>query len=261
MNCCWGRSGPYLEDNQGTIRQSFFIRYLDPGHHIRLRVQLHHPDQGYALIRDLSDRLMPYLNSGLVTDLQLKTYFRELDRYGYAGMEAVEACFAEDSHYILQLLERGFTDDERYYAAQQLLKYLLDGLACPPDQQLTVVNRFIDAFAKELNLPDKGTKQLNDYHKQFRQATKTFHWPEQLDVSLQELVAVYLELLSDVAAEDQVRLLGDLFHMHINRLFPTDQRVHELVAYYYTMRGIQEAKGRRRIKDGSNVLHEFPISS
>ena len=62
--------------------QYFFVRYLDPDFHIRLRIRLpHHGDFAKALdLINLHSAL--FLRQGLIWKVEIATYERETERYG-----------------------------------------------------------------------------------------------------------------------------------------------------------------------------------
>ena len=49
------------------------------------------------------------------------------------------------------------------------------------------------------------------------------------------------------------RLLTDLFHMHVNRLFSSDQRMHELVIYHFLARMMKIKIGRLKNMEIDNA--------
>jgi lantibiotic biosynthesis protein len=49
----------------------------------------------------------------------------------------------------------------------------------------------------------------------------------------------FIKTLQQCATENALKLLTDLMHMHVNRLFSKDQRTHEMVMYYFLLKDIQ----------------------
>jgi len=90
----------------------FFLRYGDPGWH--LRVRFHGPPAALTgqLLPALHEGLVPYIADGRVSRLVLDTYRREAGRYG--GSEGVVLCerlFRHDSEAVLGMLA-GLEGDE-----------------------------------------------------------------------------------------------------------------------------------------------------
>nr|MBA2543938.1 lantibiotic dehydratase [Deltaproteobacteria bacterium] len=100
--------GPVLRElvDSRAAERWFFLRYVDPEWHLRLRVA-GAPD---ALLSRVLPRLQqvmkPYLDAGVVWKTQLDTYEREIERYGGArAMELAERVFAADSDAVVSIIE------------------------------------------------------------------------------------------------------------------------------------------------------------
>ena len=98
--------GPFVESlyQRSYFEQWFFIRYADPETHLRVRFKL--ADRKFAgeLQTALLDFLDPWVISGLIHDIKLDTYHREIHRYGEASMELCESWFYEESRNVIQLI-------------------------------------------------------------------------------------------------------------------------------------------------------------
>ncbi|MHB8691306.1 MAG: lantibiotic dehydratase [Solirubrobacteraceae bacterium] len=95
--------GPLAERlvGQGLADKWFFIRYADPGHHLRVRF---HGDPA-GLRTELEQAAAGALESGLAHDAAFGTYRREIERYGGpAAIELAERLFHADSDAVVELL-------------------------------------------------------------------------------------------------------------------------------------------------------------
>src|SRR5690606_1800771 len=72
----------YIKITKQKIKQWFFIRYSIPSPHIRIRIQLKNVYLFHEIISGLSAILDADLRIGLIKDLQIKPYVREIERYG-----------------------------------------------------------------------------------------------------------------------------------------------------------------------------------
>ena len=94
----------------------FFIRYADPGHHLRVR---YHGDP-HVLLCDVlpafNDAIAPALADGLLYRVSLDTYEREVERYG--GLDGVE---------LMELVARGGLGRRRRDSGAET-----DGCRAPP---------------------------------------------------------------------------------------------------------------------------------
>ncbi|MFI6025933.1 lantibiotic dehydratase [Amycolatopsis magusensis] len=94
-----------VEQAQPFSDRWFFLRYADPGHHLRIRF---HGDQAalngelLPLVHRWADEL---IGAGLIADLVTGTYQPEITRYGGpSAIEAAERAFHADSQCVLEQL-------------------------------------------------------------------------------------------------------------------------------------------------------------
>ncbi|RLJ77207.1 lantibiotic dehydratase [Pedobacter alluvionis] len=229
---------PFLTTSSDQVKSWFFIRYNENGNHIRFRIQLNNPIDGQLLISRLMDDLESLLNSGLVSDVQIKTYKRELERYGSNMIEDVERHFAVDSAFVVSLLENQ-TDDFNKYKLCSLLVAKIIGANLIDKAAINKVVRFMsDNFNEEHRLDATDFKQLNIHYQEFRKTEWTALTVEQ-EQGFSLFSDSFIRILTQGAPENVLKLLTDLIHMHVNRLFNKDQRTHEMVIYYFLLKDIQ----------------------
>ena len=83
----------------------FFIRYFDPGPHLRIRVHAEPATLRREVLPLVHDWAADLRRAGLARSLQLDTYEPEADRYGgVEALEAAERVFAADSDAVLAQL-------------------------------------------------------------------------------------------------------------------------------------------------------------
>jgi len=233
----------YLRHIKQKIKNWFFIRYMDPSYHIRLRIQPKEKGQTGGLIAGLSKLLRPYTEQGIVADLQLKTYRPELERYGKERMHLVEKCFGTDSNFVLQLLSKSFTVNLLYYISIMLMENIMQATGFRLQEQLKFAEKMAGAFSSEMNISTEGFKKVNKAYKDFTDETATDEGklPEKKMEATQRR---FLQVLETSKGTEKDKLLSDLFHMHTNRLFNNDQRMHEMVMYLYLTKRIKTRIGR-----------------
>jgi len=228
----------FLADHAADIKSWFFIRYNENGNHIRFRVLLNDKLKTQAVTSGLMDNLDEFLNSGLVSDVQIKTYKRELERYGSDMIEHVEKHFATDSDFVMSLFETQPDHFDKYKLCSMLFSEIINaGLV---DQQVAgkIIRSLSDSFNREHHLDATDFKQLNNHYQQFRKTEFTELTAEQ-EQQFEQFSASFISILKQVRPEKRVKLLSDLMHMHVNRLFNKDQRTHEMVMYYFLLKDIQ----------------------
>ncbi len=229
---------PFLSHHTDQIKSWFFIRYNENGNHIRFRVQLNHPMDGQLLTSKFMDDLELFINSGLVSDVQIKTYKRELERYGHNMIEDVEQHFELDSEFVLSLLATQADDFNKYKGCSLLVSKIIESNILDKLAIHKIVRLMSDNFNDEHRLDAADFKQLNNHYQEFRKTEWTALTAEQ-EQGFGIFSDSFISILKKCAPENALKLLTDLMHMHVNRLFSKDQRTHEMVMYYFLLKDIQ----------------------
>ncbi len=236
----------------------FFLRYQDPQPHLRVRL---HGDPARLLdeaLPALHRAVAPLHDSGVIRELVLGTYEREVERYGGdRGIELVEQIFWKDSEAVLaivELLEGDAGAEARWQLALRGIDSLLDAIGLPAaaraqvattaremlGREMTADTVFWTAagarFAKEraalepVFLRDPVRDAAHDFEPGFAILAAR-------DAAIRELAG---ELRRRDEAGELVPRIADfawaLVHMHANRLLHASQRAQELVLYDFLRR-------------------------
>jgi thiopeptide-type bacteriocin biosynthesis protein len=223
---------PFLHVHRRLISGWFFIRYNEGGDHIRLRLRLRWVKVLQRITQALGKALEQELITGIVSDFCIRTYRREIERYGVERIFDVENHFSIDSTFVIETLNHQLSTFVRYHLCNQLLcRVTMEGLLITGE-----MNKFIEsmsgAFQKEFELGPEDFKKLNAQYKKF--AEYRFTGIDDGSLSLRKnLEESLVELLSKCLPASRGQMLGDLMHMHINRMFSSSQRKYEMVFYYF----------------------------
>jgi len=234
----------YLAPVQKKLKNWFFIRYGDPSYHIRLRVKLGETADIAGLVSNLSAVLAPYVETGMISDVELKTYRRETERYGPGRMELTEQCFGNNSRLVLSLIKIPVTVHWLYYISIFLLEKVMEAAGFSTQEQLRFVEKMAGLFAAEMNIPPEGFKKVNLGYKTFTTDAENIQINKSKQKKITETSRYFLKVLEKCSAPEKEKMLSDLFHMHTNRLFSNDQRMHEMIMYYYLTKKIKTKLGR-----------------
>ncbi|QNK61933.1 lantibiotic dehydratase [Pedobacter sp. PAMC26386] len=226
------------------IKKWFFIRYNDPADHIRLRLQLKDAKDGQELTACLSDLIEPYITSGIVADLQLKIYRQETERYGLARMNLIETCFGINSDFILAIIAKPFETNDLYILSITLIENVLRKSGYTMEQQLQFYERMHTNFMTEFNIQSEETKKINLSYKNFNIDGLTVPLNKLLQKKAIQTELSFLNSLNACLDTEKSSLLSDLFHMHTNRVFNHDQRMHEMIMYNFLTKRIKMKIGR-----------------
>lgn len=238
----------YLIPLKKKLKNWFFIRYNDPSYHIRLRLRLTNVLDISAFISCLSTLLEPYVRTGIIADIQLKTYRRENERYGPARMELVEKCFGINSGLVLHLITRPNTIHWLYGFSISLLENICEEAGYSLREQLLFAENMADHFIEEMKISTEGFKKINQVYKDFSNDAAGIQLNKSQQKKLHQTVQAFLVVLKAGLPAEKNTLLSDLFHMHTNRLFNDDQRIHEMVMYHYFTRRLKMKIGRLQQK-------------
>lgn len=229
---------PFLANNEADIKKWFFIKYDENGNHIRLRILLKDVARGQAITSNLLIYLDEYLSSGLVSDIQLKTYKRELERYGANLIEQTESHFDIDSRWVIAVLEAQADDWTKYKLCIDVALKVDESGVLGSYEFVKVVRKISDAFNREHDLGTAEFKKLNvQYQQFFIAANNTDNYLEM--ATYNEFVSSFIGLLENCDESQRVKTFGDLMHMHVNRLFNKNQRSHEMIMYYFLLKSLQ----------------------
>lgn len=233
----------YLKSLSKELKSWFFIRYTIPSSHIRLRVQLKEGSSFQAALSRLTALLEKDVRVGIVSDLQIKPYLRETERYGLNEIEQVEKHFWLESRYSLLLIQQQADEFYIYALVIRFMSDLLKSLKLDFPRQLSFVKEIAKSFAKEMNISTKGFKKINESFISFQKQASP-HVSRKLEKEYQKMLLHTITFLSSQASSKQLQLLRDFIHMHVNRLFTTDQRMHELVIYQFCQKLLTTSQKR-----------------
>ncbi|OWK69755.1 lantibiotic dehydratase [Pedobacter sp. AJM] len=232
---------PFLQRHKGEINAWFFIRYNENGNHLRFRVNLFRAADGQKLSAAFADMLSPYVIAGLVSDFYAKAYKREIDRYGSDLIAAVEAHFSTDSNFVLSLMASQADSFGKYRLCAAIINQLAHQQVFETDELRRVIRLTSDAFNEEHQLDAADFKQLNQHYQSYK-STGGEALDEDQQLCFQQMVQSMVTLLKKTESNRRIRLFTDLMHMHVNRLFSKNQRMHEMVMYYFLLKDLQRSK-------------------
>jgi thiopeptide-type bacteriocin biosynthesis protein len=233
----------FLKRSALSIKRWFFIRYTENGYHLRLRVQLSNHSDCYTLITRLKDSLKSELAVGKISDLQIKTYVRELERYGVNRIHLAETYFHYDSLYVLKILRRKMQVDSLYDHALNNMNLVIGASFSDWKSKLEFVQGMAQNFSSEFNLQTPGYKLINKRYQQFtREKADRLACRKAVKVSKSYISAMnaYINACANEAAI--TAFAADAIHLHINRLFPTEQRKHEAILYQYLLKDMKKIR-------------------
>jgi thiopeptide-type bacteriocin biosynthesis protein len=216
---------------ENVISKAFFIRYTDPHYHIRFRLQLRDDVDRRHTARVLEYvymRIQPFSETGVVWNVELDTYRREVGRYGEEFMMDSEAVFFHDSRLLLHCLAHEVfsgNDETRFLAAIKNLDKWLSLFGMATKEKMRFCESMVEIFSKEFGPDVKFRADLS--YRELSGHLFIFFDSFMFDREFEEREANLLKLsLSQ-------KNLGSYIHMSMNRWFVTEQRLMEYMCYTF----------------------------
>ena len=253
-----------LEANQ-IIDKWFFIRYADPKFHLRIRFHVNNLDNVPVVVINFNQAIKKYVNNNLIWKVQTDTYNRELERYGSEAMEAAETLFHYDSLMICQLITLDVVKKDeniRWLVGLKMIDTLLNDFGLSLSTKLDLLNVLQENFGKEFGVTKEYRHQFGQKYRNERAKIEKILHPE--SETLEEFKSVF-ELIfqrsqSSNTSVEHIKqkiqeetsplqlndLLSSYIHMTLNRLFRTQQRMHELILYDYLFRYYSSIQARQK---------------
>lgn len=234
----------YFQEND-FISKWFFIRYNDPKSHLRVRFKLNNTNDYGKILNEINESLKEYIESGEISNILIDTYNREIERYGENTIEEAETLFYINSEFTLQCLH--YDDEEKIIVSLFYIDEVLSKLNLSPEEKLNWIKDFNTAFKQEFNADKKLNSQLDKKYREFKQRYLDFIQSEEFSEERNFIIFNVEEsnlALHNVIKHNETPTLEislqsffqSIFHMNINRLFVSNQRLFEMVIYDYLLR-------------------------
>ncbi|WP_336964455.1 thiopeptide-type bacteriocin biosynthesis protein [Chryseobacterium contaminans] len=233
---------PLLQQLQeeSLINKWFFIRYNDPRIHIRLRFELSDFSHFNKVLSLVNDYLEGYRDSGEISEFIIDTYQREIERYGDVTMEEAEFLFWKSSESILNEFLH-FDDEEKIMVTLFYIDKALEYLGISLYERLDWIKESYHAFKHEFNIDKKMNYQLDKKYRAFIIKYIEF-------IESENYIPFRIAILNNIhESKEALRHIKNhssslqsfffsVFHMHINRMFVSNQRLFEMIIYDYLFR-------------------------
>jgi len=242
---------PLVKDFQQNqyILKWFFVRYNDPKPHLRIRFKLSDTENYQPVSQRINDILQGYIESGEISNILIDTYKREIERYGDNTIEEAETLFCHNSLFVLECLR--YEDEEKIIICLYYIDLLLIQLGLSIPEKLDWIKNFNDGFKMEFNADKKLNSQLDIKYRDFKLKFAEFIDSDEFFEQRSYIISNINES-KDVSKKICKYYLSDkfflqsffqsIFHMNINRLFNSDQRLFEMIIYDYLLRYYKSQK-------------------
>lgn len=227
------------------ISKWFFIRYNDPKPHLRLRLHLNNSNGYNEILGKINQSFEEFINSGEISNIQINIYNREIERYGKNTIEEAESLFYKNSEFTLQCLH--YDDEEKIIISLFYINEMLNKLGLSINEKLVWIRGFNDAFKTEFQADRKLNSSLDKKYRQFKPKyvdflqSKEFLDERNAIISSIDKSSVELQNIIQHNGNQSLEIsfqnfFQSIFHMNVNRLFVSSQRIFEMVIYDYLLR-------------------------
>jgi lantibiotic biosynthesis protein len=256
----------------------FFIRYSDPRPHLRLRIKLSDKSNVGIIISQVSKVIEPYLSSGVISGLNIDSYTRELERYGFNTIEIAESIFWRNSLLaceLSRLLPGEQYRNLRLLSGMHYINYVLGLTDFSQDERIAFCNDCFKAYAQEhaLDTNKKLKDTLKDGYRESLPLIKGLFGTSN-GITLPEKDGILKALtVPGSAHEDDWRMLmvklkksakpslnktiRDHIHMFYNRLMEDSQRTAELKVYDYLYKFYRSQQVQQSLVAANNLDGHF----
>lgn len=226
--------------NNDLINKWFFIRYNDPKPHLRIRFELSDVNNYNNILAQIQSTLEKYIISGEISNFVIDIYNRELERYGIETIETAECLFYENSDFFLKECLH-LDDEEKIIISLFYINQIFDLLDLSVNERLLWIKDFNDGFKKEFNADKNLNSQLDKKYRLFKPKYIEFVESEEYD-DFRGKVKIHILQLNPILENTVFNTVSSkyffqsIFHMNINRMFVSNQRLFEMIIYDYLFR-------------------------
>lgn len=225
-------------------RKWFFIRYYEHGHHLRFRILLNDAadfQQAYFLVKNVLD---PFIQHQQISNIQLDTYEREIERYGSEQMELAESLFDIDSRFcahVFMQFENNYYTEQGWLIIFWVMKEYLSRKSEDEVMQLKFAETQLDFFLKEMDT--KLVKiQIDQLFRKYGAILPQL--ANEYETLLNNRRSEIDELLKGQQVDWNDSFLGGMIHMLVNRYFVNQQRLHECLLYGMMVKQLKSCLAR-----------------
>lgn len=249
----------------GKISSWHFVRYQDPSSHIRLRFLLGRDVTMDFVIKEMNRCIESFQESGLITNVVIDTFSRELERYGEANIEKVESIFFADSSITANFISQTSAVEKRVPAILGLIDITLESIGLSLQGKLDFCQKCRDGYLAEFGSRASLRDQLAEYSRCHREMAyiainSSKNHLLGLNINYQQLAQSYQALCGSLSKpgmnEENFRCISSCIHMSVNRMFSDNQRQQELYMYHLLFQTYRRIKSETKAVYLNDSIHE-----
>jgi thiopeptide-type bacteriocin biosynthesis protein len=252
---------PFLtaEQQKQHLNKWFFVRYRDSEYHLRIRLHVEAQNIGSILLA-FKEHLNEAILNGLVSDFQICTYEREIERYSPFLIEDIEMLFFHSSAFILNFIKTAEFGQENaiyYKVAFYSINRMANIFRFTTEDRAVIFQKLFHSLLNEFGSEKQLSEQLrrkyrtlrNDHHIFDFGNTNYFYTGTKNTLlnNLEKSCTVIAEKIVQWPEAKRSQLFGDIVHMHLNRLLVDNARMQEMLIYFCFWKNYQTEKGKHAL--------------
>lgn len=225
-------------NSQQIKKEFFFMRYLDPKPHIRLRIK-GDSNELYKILIEFNKFFSEIKDKRLVNSYCIDTYVPETERYGGANvMPYAEKLFYRDSCVVMRILSTiDITKHKEKYGVISILQYLQAfGLSFEEQYKFLEANINLKQYLEDFKKVKQEFVTECDAYNNWSNLRKNkvleqfLNWMEIRTDS----VKLYREkiMLEESLTNTCDDIIGSVIHLHCNRLFGINREFEQKIMNY-----------------------------
>ncbi|WP_445432833.1 thiopeptide-type bacteriocin biosynthesis protein [Chryseobacterium indoltheticum] len=227
------------------VSKWFFIRYHDPKPHLRIRFFLNNTENYITVLNKINEELQEFVDSEEISNISIDTYNREIERYGQNTIEDAETLFNKNSEFTLLCLP--YNDEDKMIFSLFYIDEILNKLGLEIQEKLDWIKDSNSSFKEEFNADKNLNSQLDKKYRELKPKLMNFIDSDDFLDEKNSIIS-HIEgctsVLQNILRHHQNQSLEvslqsffqSIFHMNVNRLFVSNQRLFEMIIYDYLMR-------------------------
>lgn len=223
----------------------FFLRYRDNENHLRIRFLCTDLSYFLPIIRTINTGLAPLQDEKLIWKTEISTYNRETSRYLPNQYSITEDLFCADSQAISSAIATILLmkdENSRWEFALMGIDKMMDDFNCSILHKHKIMKKLAEGYGIEFHKDKMLRDQLATNARKYRKEVADILQPQHDTSSHRKFTSILTKrskqivknadkLLTSDDDEKNYDLISSYLHMFCNRLFRSQQRIHELVLY------------------------------
>lgn len=226
-----------IENN--AINKFFFIRYQDPNYHLRLRLKLSESSRLGEVVNELYNVLSCLLNDNILSGITIDTYKPEFERYGTDLIEYAESIFYEDSVRVSNFLVTNPNTEIMLLESVLTIDAIYNIMGFDITEKIGHSKMMFKSYFEEMYKSNPYIlKLINTKYRNYKSIVINVLKQPNPNICEQLGSNYFSEYFKAIKSYPDfgVTQMSSIIHMHINRLYRTNQRLIECIIYSFLLK-------------------------